>query len=104
MELFIVNYWIVIPGPEDVIFACSTGKHRRRRAQATLFYEFYVLYVPKHILSVLQYRGVGDFNKREMRLTLIFTFKFQVFDGTKKYSFLRVQTVYILGHTVHMMS
>ena len=31
----------------------------------------YVLYVPKSILSVLPYRGVGDFTKREMKLNLI---------------------------------
>ena len=48
----------------------------------------YVLYVPKSILSVLPYRGVGDFTKREMKLTLILTFKYQVFDGTKNYPFL----------------
>ena len=29
-----MNYWIVIPGPEDVIFACSTGKHRQNTKQA----------------------------------------------------------------------
>ena len=46
-------------------------------------YMLYVLYVPKSILSVLPYRGVGDFTKREMKLTLILTFKYQVFDGTK---------------------
>ena len=43
----------------------------------------YVLYVPKSILSVLPCRGVGDSTKREMKLTLILTFKYQVFDGTK---------------------
>ena len=48
----------------------------------------YVLYVPKSILSVLPYREVGDFTKRRMKLTLILTFKYQVFDGTKKYPFL----------------
>ena len=31
----------------------------------------YVLYVPKSILYVLPYRGIGDFTKREMKLTLI---------------------------------
>ena len=48
----------------------------------------YVLYVPKSILSALTYRGVGDFTKREMKLTLISTFKYQVFDRTKIYPFL----------------
>ena len=43
----------------------------------------YVLYVPKSILYVLPYRGVGDFTKREMKLTLILAFKYQVFDGRK---------------------
>ena len=40
-------------------------------------------YVPKSILSVLPYRGVGDFTKWEMKLTLILSFKYQVFDVTK---------------------
>ena len=48
----------------------------------------YVLYVAKSLLSVLPYRGVGDFTKRRMKLILILTFKYQVFDGTKNYHFL----------------
>ena len=48
----------------------------------------YVLYVPKSIMSVLSYRGVGDFTKRDMKLTLILTFKHKLFDGTKNYPFL----------------
>ena len=47
----------------------------------------YVLSVPKSILSVLPYRGVGDFSKRKIKLTLILTFKYQVFDGTKNTHF-----------------
>ena len=38
----------------------------------------YVLYVPKYILSVLPYREIGDFTKREMKLTLILIFNYQV--------------------------
>ena len=45
-------------------------------------------YVPKSILSVLPYSGVRDFTKREMKLTLIVAFRYQVFDGTKNYPFL----------------
>ena len=43
----------------------------------------YVLYGPNSILSVLTYRGVGDFTKREMILTLNLLFKYQEFYGQK---------------------
>ena len=43
--------------------------------------------VPTSILSV-PYIGVEDFNKMEMKLTLISTFKYQVLDGAKNYPFL----------------
>ena len=60
----------------------------------------YVLYVPKSILSVLPYRGVGDFIKRQMKLTMVLTFKYQVFDGTKNYPFFVTITAGWVGHLI----
>ena len=57
----------------------------------------YVLYVPKSILSVLPYKGVGDFTKREMKLTLILTFKYHVFDRTKKLPLFVTITAGLVG-------
>ena len=42
----------------------------------------------QNIYCLYSHKGVGDFTKREMKLTLILIFKYQVFYGTKNYPFL----------------
>ena len=61
---------------------------------------FRYLFVPKSIMSVLPYRGVWDFTKWRMKLTLILTFKYQVFDGTKKLPLFVTIAAGWVGHDI----
>ena len=52
------------------------------------------------MLSVIRYRGAWGFTKWEMKLTLILTFKYQVFDGTKNYPIFVTIAAGWVGHDI----